>query len=181
MNDGGFPGRIHFIAHAIRDICDRLIYALDPQLEGTRVQYENELDKIERDWPQLESVARGAEQQDDPEAVSIDRRVAIRIDSLVKAHRERRQRPSNAELLFRHLMRKQPEQAAVNERAVRDFRRLRKRFMGWTHLRASESSPVDETELRAKFSGFERMLHSFVGDFFTGTKDIDEILRDANR
>ena len=49
VDDGEyFPGRIHFIAHAVRDISDRLVYVLDPQLKAGRVQYENEMDRIEK-------------------------------------------------------------------------------------------------------------------------------------
>lgn len=51
IDDGDFPGRIHFVAHAVRDISDRLIYVLDPQLEAARVQYENAMDQIEKHWP----------------------------------------------------------------------------------------------------------------------------------
>lgn len=49
--DKGFPGRVRFIAHAVRDIADRLVLVLDPQLTGTRVQYENEMDRIVDKWP----------------------------------------------------------------------------------------------------------------------------------
>lgn len=181
VDDGAFPGRIHFIAHAVRDICDRLVYVLDPQLKAGRVQYENQLDRIEKLWPHLESVRDNPDTAAPPETVQVDHRVAWLIDSLVKAHRERRQRPSNYELLFRFLMRKEPSQAAVNRRLVRDFAKTRAWFMDLTHLRREEVPAVDESELQTHFRNFEGMLHSFVGSFFTGTKELDEILRKANQ
>jgi len=49
-----------------------------------------------------------------------------------------------------------------------------------THLQATSAPSVDEAELQSKFGAFEGMLHSFVGDFFTGTAEIDEILRKTN-
>ncbi len=55
LNEGDFPGRIHFIAHAVRDIADRLVFVLDPQLKGRRVQYEQEMDGIEKLWPELQT------------------------------------------------------------------------------------------------------------------------------
>ena len=181
IDDGDFPGRIHFVAHAVRDISDRLVYVLDPQLKAGRVQYENELDRIEKHWPQLMSVGDTNDAVAETETLRINHKVASMIDSLVKAHRERRLRPSNYELLFRFLMRKEPLQAEVNERLVRDFAKMRGWFMDLTHLRREQTPVIDESELQTQFKKFEGMLHSFVGNFFTGKKELDEILRQANQ
>lgn len=180
VDDGDFPGRIHFIAHAVRDISDRLVYVLDPQLNGNRVQYENEMDRIEKDWPQLRSVGDTNDAVAETETVRINRKVASMIDSLVEAHRERRQRPSNYELLFRVLMRKEPLQSAVHQRLVKDFKKMRGWFMDQTHLPREEVRQVAESELQTQFKRFEGMLHSFVGNYFTGVNELDEILRQAN-
>ena len=181
LNDGGFPGRLHFISHAVRDIADRLVFVLDPQLIGSRVQYENEMDRIARDWPQLQAFNVGeASESANPDSVTISYASASSINSLVQAHRERRQRPSNYELLFRYLMRNEPSRGDVNKRLVSDFRKMRQWFMDLAHLRATGPPKIDEAELQMQFSSFEGMLHSFVGDFFTGTTELDEILRQAN-
>jgi hypothetical protein len=39
----------------------------------------------------------------------------------------------------------------------------------------------EEAELQARFDSFEGILHSFVGDFFTGARELDEILLQANQ
>jgi hypothetical protein len=181
LADGAFPGRIHFIAHAVRDIADRLVYVLDPQLENRRVQYEDSLDQIMKEWPDVPGVGQHAASASQAEAVLIDYRVAKRIDSLVRDHRDRRQRPSHYELLFRYLMRNEPFQATVNRRLVEQFKGMHRWFMERTHLRSNCSPQVDEEELQNQFRRFEGMLHSFVGDFFTGTADLDDILRQANQ
>jgi hypothetical protein len=180
VDNGDFPGRIHFIAHAVRDISDRLVYVLDPQLKAGRVQYENEMDRIEKLWPRL-NVPSLTDAVAETEAVTIDYKVASIIDALVTAHRERRARPSNYELLFRFLMRNEPLRAEVNQRLVRDFKRTREWFMARTHLQGKAVPPVDESELQTQFKKFEGMLHSFVGNFFTGKKELDEVLRQANK
>jgi len=179
LEDEDFPGRIHFIAHAVRDIADRLVFVLDPQLQPRRVQYENELDGIEGLWPNIQDIRNrdGGETRED--AVTLSYRLAERIDSLVAAHRERRARPSNHDLLFRHLMRQEPSAGALNRRVAEDFKGIREYFMRWTHLRQEMHEP-DESELKGKFSSFEAMLHSFVGGFFTGTVELDAILQQAN-
>ena len=181
LDDRGFPGRIHLIAHAVRDVCDRLIFVLDPQSEPHRVQYENEMDKIARDWPRLAGLRTGDDGQMPAEEFTIPYRVARSIDSLVDEHQTRRSRPSNSEMLFRHLMRKEPTQGQVNARVVKDFRSVRDWFMAWTHVRAENLTQVDEAELQNRFAAFERTLHSFVGGFFTTTKELDEILQQANQ
>ena len=181
IDDESFPGRVHFIAHAVRDIADRLVFVLDPQIKGTRVQYEFEMDRIEKLWPLIQTVKETSDQSAARDSVTIDYKLACMISSLVEAHHNRRQRPSNYELLFRFLMRNEPSRAEVNQRLVSDFAKMRSWFMSLTHLRDKEIPEVDEGELQRQFSKFEGMLHSFVGDFFTGTKEIDEILQQANQ
>lgn len=181
LADGEFPGRIHFIAHAVRDIADRLVYVLDRQLQGGRVQYENTFDRIEKDWPDIQVLHNGNANQTKPDSVEIDFRLATLIDGLVQDHRARRKRLSHYELLFRYLMRNEPYKARVNRRLVDEFKGMREWFMAFTHLRRDGAPQVDERDLQLHFYRFERMLHSFVGDFFTGSTELDDILQQANQ
>lgn len=180
LHDTSFPGRVHLIAHIVRDIADRLVFVLDPQLPPGRVQYENAMDGISELWPTLQTLGHASDGKAPQESVPIDYRLAVMIDSLVLAHRERRKRPSSHELLFRHLMRNEPTRAEVNQRLVSDFKKMRDWFMGLAHLR-KERPDVNEGELHTQFTKFEGMLHSFVGRFFTGTAELDELLQQANR
>ena len=45
-----FPGRVHFIAHAIREICNRLPGALGPKVKRHDAGYEPLTDKIRDQW-----------------------------------------------------------------------------------------------------------------------------------
>lgn len=128
LGDPPFPGRLHFIAHAVRDISDRLIYVLDPQKPGSRVQYEDHLDGIEVLW-KGHQVAAGAGETGPIETVAIGSKVASLIDRLVEVHRERRKRPSHYKLLIRYLMKGESSSAHVNERLVKDFKGVREWFM----------------------------------------------------
>ena len=178
--DETFPGRLHFIAHAVRDIADRLIFVLDQDLPESRAQYDNHLDRIEPLW--IDPVAVSGESDDSsPESVTIGSKVASLINTLVTDHRERRERPSKYELLFRHLMRNEPLTASANRRLAQDFKRVHKWFVACAHLRRDTSAAlIEESELQLLFASFEGMIHSFVGDFFTGTAELDEILRQTN-
>lgn len=181
LGEENFPGRIHFIAHAVRDIADRLVFVLDPQLKGRRVDYAGQMDGIEKLWPELQTFLAKADGSVAQDTVTIKYRLAAKVESLVKAHSERRQQPSNYELLFRFLMRQEPSQAQVNQRVASDFEKMHKWFMKLTHIRANEAPKVDENELHTQFSKFEGMLYSFVGGFFTGTAELDEILQQTNQ
>ena len=46
----GFPGRVHFIAHAIREIRNRLPGALGPKVPGGGASYEHLTEKIHKRW-----------------------------------------------------------------------------------------------------------------------------------
>ena len=180
LHDKCFPGRLHFVAHAVRDIADRLPFVLDPQLESNRVQYEDQMDGIEKLWPKIQVITGAGKEPNTHDTLVIDYELASRIDSLVQAHRKRRQRPSNHELLLRVFMRNEPTRASVNQRLVRAFKEMRDWFMKFAHVRHSKGPAVNEDELQTQFSKFEGMLYSFVGDFFTGIAELDDILQQAN-
>ena len=178
LESPAFPARIHFISHAVRDISDRLVFVLDPQLQAKRVGYEDAMDKIQKMWTTPDGICNS--EPDGTVKVLIDRRVARRLGSLVEQHRERRRRPSSSELLFRYLMRGELTGADVNRRLVKDFKLLQDWFMSKTHLRRDQEAKVDEAEFHTKFIQFESVLYSFVGSFFVTKVEIDEILQKAN-
>ena len=77
-------------------------------------------------------------------------------------------------------MRRDPSGGEVNERTVKVFKDTRDWFMKLTHLRETAAPIVPEDELQARFREFEITLYSFVGGFFTGTRELDVILQQAN-
>lgn len=179
LHDRGFPCRLYLLAHVVRDIANRLIFALDPQEKPSMVQYAERLDKIMALWPSVDPIAKGAGDVTG-ENVEISYKLATKIDRLVEEHRTSRLRPTSAELLFRYLMRDEPSHADLNMRVIQDFERVRRWFVGFAHVR-EEPALVGEEELQRQFSAFEGMLHSFVGGFFTGTEELDAILGEANQ
>ncbi len=180
IEDKNFPGRVHFISHAVRDIAERLAFAIDPQPKGSRVEYVYEMNNIMKNWPVMDPIKDSDSSPNSGELFTIPIQVARDIDRLVKEHRDSRERPTSYEILFRHLMRNEPLQARLNENLVKTFKKTRDWFMGRAHLTEIQPRQVDEAELQSQFRKFEGMLHSFVGGFFTGTKKLDEILQKAN-
>jgi hypothetical protein len=90
LGNPAFPGRIRFIAHAVRDIADRLVFAIEPQRKGQRVQYEEHLDKIQEQWQSPDGVCQRETPLPPAEGISIPWELARLIDALVLGHRERR-------------------------------------------------------------------------------------------
>jgi len=181
LGDTGFPGRVHFIAHAVRDILDRLPYAMEGAQKGKRVDYACHMDGIVKDWPNIDRFRPHGQCGPPAGMVAIEYDLARRIDRLVKEHRERRKQPSDQELLLRYLMRHEPTGGDPNERVVKTLKAVRNWFMGWAHLRSAAGPTVDEAELQRQFELFEKILYCFVGDFSKTKAEIDDILRDANR
>lgn len=174
-----FPGRVHFISHAVRDICDRLARALNAEVTFPRVQYEDGLDEVSMVWPR--SLPGGASPDAaSNEVIALPVAAARLVHDLVAAHRERQTRPDAYELLFRQLMQIEPEGASVNERLVESFRQTRKWFMRLAHARHDKEPEVEESELRRRFADFELMLHGFAGRFHTTATPIDAALERAN-
>ena len=184
LGDADFPGRLHFIAHAVRDIADRLAFVLDGDLESNRVQYEQSLDRILSTWPfgaMSNDIVDADEQGDGPDTfVPVPKSVYLVLDDLMAAHRTRRKDPGPYTRLFRALIRENPTNSTISRRLVDSFKKERKWFMSCTHLRRESPDPVPESHLTQHFERFEKMLHSFVGRFFTTTRELDEILRKAN-
>jgi hypothetical protein len=137
-----FPGRVRFIAHAVRDIANRLVFAIDPQ-EGDRVQYEEHLDEIQKLWPSLDGVCERELSSPSASSLSIPWDLAGMIDALITRHRERRERPSPYELLFRFLVKGSPSPPARIDALVKEFKRTAKWFMAHAHFTAEPSCQGD--------------------------------------
>ena len=142
LGDARFPGRTNFIAHAVRDIANRLPFALDQQLDGKMVQYANRLDDIEKGWKSPKQVF----QPDSPGATdrfTISMNLAQQIDKLVEEHRESRKRPGRYELLFRVLARKAPSTISLDVRTVKAFKDTSRWFVEHAHFPERPSAPVE--------------------------------------
>ncbi len=180
VGNRSFPGRVHFIAHAVRDISDRLVFCLDPSLDGGRVEYHSHLDGISKHWQLLDDLVETSANSDGADSALIPLKAARMVDELVKEHRKSRERTGNFELLFRHLMAGDSAHAEMVKRVVSAFKQTHAYFKAHAHL-TTELRTHNEVDLQKEFEAFEKALHSFVGGFFTGTREIDAIIEQANR
>lgn len=187
VHDPGFPGRTCFVAHAVREISNRLPDVVaGPKTEG-RLDYTNRLDEIAKKWVRAGLSLDGTvtpitELGSEPSnGVEVPLRLFSDIARFVRDHLETREKPIDAAIrLF--------EGIAPEDQNVRDVLRpiilqwieSAKWFMGMVHIPASEDRNLDIKEFLRHFELFENSLAALLGKFFDTVEVLDEILEEAN-
>ncbi len=181
-----FPGKSYFVCHIMREIADNLAAIVTGQEISTPTQYANELDKADqRGWPtraaefKTNNAAKSTESAK-PQPVTIPWEAYIVIDDLIQVRRNSRNRGGKIGYLYQVLAKCRPGEES--RRLLNRMHEHRTWFMGKTHLPKGPKAPVlpTEDELAGRVASFEKILHAFVGHFFTATRGLDAILQEAN-
>lgn len=184
-------GRVRFVAHAVREIRNRLPDTFSGSKSGGNLQYKNRLDALTGVWTRaglsvdgsLPHVALGGSSTAPPEGgeLPIDRRVLIEVAGLVKDHVASRERPEDAAVrLFEAIA---PENRVLRETlrpVIQQWLDVTNWFVARAHDSGRTDAEHDEEELRAKFELFEAVLAALVRGFFSTVKELDDILEDTN-
>jgi hypothetical protein len=187
LHNRTFPGRVHFISHAVREIRNRLPDVIAGRRGGGRVDYVTELDPIARDWVRYGFLLDGSipTTVSDSQALSTSVSVPIplfrKLSSLLKKHVDGREKKYDAAIrLF--------EAIAPENIGKRDS--LRPIILHWlditdwfekkTHHPGRNYEMCTHDELQTKFELFETALGALIRGFFETIEDLDEILEDTN-
>jgi hypothetical protein len=184
------PGKIRFVAHAIREIRNRLPDAISGAKSSCSLQYKNRLDDLTKAWVRSGLPADGslpsamlvsdAAEPGNPD-IPVDRRVLIEVAGLVRDHMAARERPEDAAIrLFEGIA---PENRALRDSlrpVIRQWLSVTERFVGRVHDSGQTDAESDADELRAQFELFETILGALVRRFFSTVEELDEILEDTN-
>lgn len=187
----GFPGKLRFVAHAMREIVNRLPDALGAA-KGSHVDYAGRCNGIEMDWVKHGlptdgtvpgALSDGAVSQSAD--VSIPRSVYLKVAALVKTHSRR---CKNKERAGQFLDTIDPDGRDQSRKAIlaRDWTGLGSWAVGRAHLRSeglnnkASTSEEMEHELLQEFERLEAGMGAFFREFFSTTDEIDKILEDAN-
>lgn len=182
----GFPRKERFVAHAVREIRNRLPDAVAGPKAGGTVQYVNKLDAIVEKWRDVGldfggvtvSVAEGAKET--PGTVSLPKDVYFDIVSLLKEHREARNKPEEAATrLFEAIAPENRDLRTSMRPVIHQWLSVTGWFVKLTHETVSGEN-IDEKELINKFETFEMILKNLVGSFFKTVDGLDEILENTN-
>ncbi len=187
--DPTFPGRVRLVAHAVREIRNRLPDAISG-VRSERLDYPSKLDLIAGEWrasglgnlpmdDQL-GLSNGGDPPELPD-VLLPRRLAMEIGFLLLEHEAARSGPVDAAIrLF--------EACAPENQAYRDsLRPIVSRWVkvtGWFVRKAHDSGATDtdcsQEELRSSFDLFELTLGALTRRFYGALEELDAILEETN-
>ncbi len=187
--DSRFPGRVRFVAHAVREIANRLPDAiLGPTTKG-ELQYKNRLDQIAEVWgkhglpfdgslPIKVSAAEPLPSSTDiPLPYEVYQKIANLIHDHVDTHETVR---GKAMRLFQYIdPRNRASEAALRPR-VESWLEIIRWFVKRAHERGQTDNEMGGEELKQRFETFESALSAMLREFFKTVGDLDEILEEAN-
>ena len=185
-----FPGRTRFVAHAVREIRNRLPDVVSGPQINTRVEYVNRLDQLAQRWsreglpfddsiPLENSVS--VEADPTPDSIAISTRLFRDIAHLLKDHTEAREtHEARTFRLFEGLAPENKDLGATLIPIVRQWRRVTDWFSAHAHDSGRLDREIQSAELIQNFETFETMLTALIGSFFTTLDTLDEILEETN-
>ncbi len=183
------PGRIRMIAHAAREISNRLPDYLTGERVGKRCDYVTRIDRIEEKWNKHNEISPPLLNQSGPISVSpqgipIPLDLYNDLDLLIKDHRATRQRSlDGARRLYEGL---DPENDLKMGDTLRpillQWVEITKWFTGHAHDsgKGKRDDDYDWDEIRDKFELMELSLRSIVGAFYVAVRELDEVLEETN-
>jgi hypothetical protein len=191
LYESRLPGRVRFVAHAVREIRNRLPDVLSGP-RGGRFNWKDRLDNLVTLWTEyklpLDEALPGLTFMSDPEPdlrgpkqVSLPVPVIRRVARLLKDHAETREKPLEAATRLFEACAPENQQLRESLRPlVEQWIEVTNWFVPNVHDSGKTDAEVDETVLRRHFELFERTLVALVGRFFATARELDEILEEAN-
>lgn len=179
-----FPGRIHFIAHAVRDICNRLPDFLG-SVQRDRLNYEEEVSVIAKEWPLQTRVSPGAYSSGDaPPADSVSVPIpmpAVRaVENLLLKYEARQTNQDVIAGMFALVAQADDTERQNLVPIVEEFRRTARWFMERAHVRTKTMEAPKEADLARQFEQFEQVTLSLIRGFFRTADELNELLQEAN-
>ena len=182
-----FPGRVRFVAHAVREIRNRLPNVIAGFKGGGPLQYKNRLDEIEDVWKKHGLPLDGSSPTRitdiellPPGYVVIPSQVYKKIAKLVKDHVQTRETPREAaKRLFQAIDPKNQALEATIRPRIEHLINCTEWFVELVH----DSGKIDERkdeELKRRFEVFEASLSAMIREFFKTVEELDAILEEAN-
>ena len=180
-----FPGRVHFVAHAIREIRNRLPGALGPKVARRDAGYEGLTDKIREQWlaeglpgdGRLPPPAESAPSASGPARRDVSVEFLASVGRLVKSHNEAQEnRRTRDEYAFDALSDRSP----IPRYVVENWRKLYRDVQGFAHARDEPLPESADGEWVEKFFEFEALLLAISKRSYENLDDLDSLLKRAN-
>jgi hypothetical protein len=182
LDDKPLPGRVRFIAHAVREIRNRLPDTISGPTKKQRLDYTSRLDDIAK-HPGVQTLITDLSDTTIPATttITIDRTLAKKIGKLLNDHRKTRAKPLDAaRRLFQGLA---PENTPLRDTltpVLQQWLTITKWFVDRAHDAGHTDNYYPEQELRHQFTILESTLNALITPFFDTLEDLDAILEQAN-
>lgn len=184
-----FPGRVRFVAHAVREIANRLPDVIAGPKAGGTLQYKNRLDDIAKIWKghglPLDGSVPTTVRKDDAlpsnHDIPVPYPVFQKVVSLVRDHeRTRETRSEAARRLFLAIDPNNRISEATLRPRIENWSKTTEWFVEHVHDRGQKDAEMSGDELKNRFDSFELALSAMVSEFFKTVEALDEILEQAN-
>jgi hypothetical protein len=191
--DAPIPGYTRFVAHAVRETRNRLPDVTSGSNSRRQLDYKGRIDDLVVVWKEaglatdgtfpgsnLAEVPTAAVSQETP----LPRKIVVMVASLVTDYEATREmRMDAATRLFEGVVPENQKFRDTLRPVIMQWLEITEWFMKKAHDSGATDMGVDLGELQKKFDLFEITLLGIVRGFtafFATTKEIDEILEDAN-
>jgi hypothetical protein len=182
-NDRQFPGRVWFMAHALRDMRNRLPDAIAGPVKHSNTQYSELAAAICDQWARDGHEARRVSAADDgqpsvdgPARIEISPALFSAVEELVVGHEAIAPRMlEDANRLFRAL-----SGSAVPRYVVDSWLAATKRAERFAHLRTKPLTAEKVREFEEIFERCEQLLVAMANRSYENMDELDELLTAAN-
>lgn len=174
------PGRFHFVAHAAREMANRMPEALSEVRVKGRLDYKSRLDVIADHWKREGLNLEGSLPSSDAQ-VPLPRPLYRRVAKLVRDHVTTRSKPEEAAIrMYMATSSENKEFIASVKPVVTRWLKTADYFRQRAHVPGIKESNIREEEFQRHFELFEDALGALVRGFYPTLKEINDILEDAN-
>ena len=183
--DPTFPGRVWFMAHALRDMRNRLPNAIAGPVKGSNTDYSVLAARVTKRWMEdglpgdgSSPVTAGREASaEGPARFEVSATLITAVGELISGHLAIQPRKEESARRLWAAIGGQP----APDYAVRTWIDATNRIEGFAHLRDRPLTVEDEKEFEGIFSACEGALIVMANRSYENMDEIDAILDSANR
>lgn len=183
------PGRVRLVAHAVREIRNRLPDVLAPEQAGEHLNYQKRCEAIRDMWPPV-SVLSGSATIRAPTAsgtISIPIAAADQVQRLLDDDRAVEGKVRAAAMrLYKAAIRirsgrtlTESELSAITP-ATLQWIKITEWFVERAHDSGRSDVDNDLREFADRFAVFEHALHSLIQEYYPATDALNDLLEEAN-
>lgn len=179
---GNFPGKTRFVAHAVREIRNRLPDVIGGT-QSKRFDWKSRLDDLSKRWKNAGFESNLFETTEIPKSseIPISRNLFVKISDLVRDHEASRERPYEAaERLYIIIDPKNEPLRDTLLPIINQWLEVTGLFVTRAHDSGKTDFDHNCEELKENFNRFETILIGIIGKFFERLEEIDAILEEAN-